>query len=711
MSAIVHIEGLPPHTTRGTIVRLLIQVGRLEKRLIGKVEIRGRTALAEAPARKADRVAAAIDGSKLGSAKLRAWCEHAPAASTNKGEEDHFARLGRLLTLEAQAEDQRALELLKRLTPAEAQATGRSLHSLRIIEEHSGLGGRTIAKLALPPPVKPLPWHRLGVGTPVVVSAGDDSCRGVVCGRQESSIDVALEQSADFDRDAPIRVDHSSDQVARSRMQSALDRARSATDGPLAQFRKVLTGARAPRFGEPAPLTLDHSHLNSTQQATIVHALSAEDYAIVHGPPGTGKTTTLVALIGEAVNSGHKVLACAPSNLAVDNLLEKLLRQEIGAVRIGHPARVLPELREHTLDLMVDSHPDMKLAQELMRDAREQRRRASRWTRAKQSRAERQEMRDEAKRMVEDARRIEDQIVESILANTPVLCATTTALDSDLLGRLEFEWGVIDEACQSTEPGCWIPLLRCHRLILAGDHCQLPPTVVSPEAAKEGFNISLMERMVSLHGATVARRLEVQYRMHTMIAAFSSDRFYDGSLIADESVASHLLADIEGVAADPLTQHPLHFYDTAGAGFEEAQEEEGSSRLNREEARVVVRLALNWIQLGVPANKISIISPYAAQVRLLRERLSGMPIEVDTVDGFQGRETEALIISLVRCNVEGEIGFLRDTRRMNVALTRARRGLIVVGDSATIGGDPFYQQLLEYFEATGSYHSVWELEG
>ncbi len=349
MTAIVHIESLPPNTTKGTIIRLLIQVGRLDKKLIGKVELRGRDARVEVPGPEADRIAAAIDGSKLATSKLRAWCEQAPAAPTADGQEDHFTRLARLLDLEAKAEDQAALELLKRLSPDEAQATGRSLHSLRIVEEQSGLGGRTIVRLSLGPPARPLPWHRLGVGTPIVLSAGEETCRGVVCGRRDQSIDVALDQSADFDRDAAIRVDHSSDQVARSRMQSALDRARSAKDGPLAQFRKVLTGARAPKFEamELDDVTAAPEALNETQLEAVRHSLSAQDYAIIHGPPGTGKTTTLVELIAEAVRREQRVLACAPSNLAVDNLLEKLLRRGVAGVRVGHPARAARIARSH----------------------------------------------------------------------------------------------------------------------------------------------------------------------------------------------------------------------------------------------------------------------------------------------------------------------------------------------------------------------------
>ncbi|MCA9179196.1 MAG: AAA family ATPase, partial [Planctomycetales bacterium] len=352
--ALLHIESLPPQTTRGTIVRLLIQVGKVDKRLIGRVELRGRAAAVEVPARLADRLAAAIDGATLLNQKLRAWCERAPAASTADGQEDHFERLRRLLDLESRAEDQRALQLLKQLSPEEAQRTGRSLFNLKVVDEQSGLGGRTI--LRLEPPAPPLPWHRLAVGTPVVLSVAADSSqrgdqqplsRGVVCGKQESALLVAVDQPPDIERGTPLRVDHSSDQVACFRMRKALDRARSAVDGRLAQFRKVLTGSRAPKFGELTALAGDAESaatLNEPQREAIRHCLTAEDYAIIHGPPGTGKTTTLVEFIAECERREQRVLACAPSNLAVDNLLEKLLQRGVDAVRLGHPARVLPEL-------------------------------------------------------------------------------------------------------------------------------------------------------------------------------------------------------------------------------------------------------------------------------------------------------------------------------------------------------------------------------
>jgi predicted DNA helicase len=249
---------------------------------------------------------------------------------------------------------------------------------------------------------------------------------------------------------------------------------------------------------------------------------------------------------------------------------------------------------------------------------------------------------------------------------------------------------------------------RTERLVLAGDHCQLPPTVLSIPAAEQGFAISLMERLVQHYGEKVTRQLAVQYRMHSHIMQFSSDVFYRGTLAADPSVAEHRLLDLPDMAASDLTDEPLMFVDTAGASWDEELEPDGESRRNPEEGKLVLKFADRLCAAGLDPDSIAIIAPYAAQVRWLRENCRHRQVEIDTVDGFQGREKEAVIISLVRSNSTGEIGFLGDTRRMNVALTRARRKLIVVGDSATLGGHPFYAQLLEYFELHGAYHTVWE---
>jgi ATP-dependent RNA/DNA helicase IGHMBP2 len=310
--------------------------------------------------------------------------------------------------------------------------------------------------------------------------------------------------------------------------------------------------------------------------------------------------------------------------------------------------------------------------------------------------------------MLAEARQIERQVVTRLLDSAPVLCVTLTGLDPDLIASRVFDWCVMDEAGQSTEPGAWIPLQYARRLVLAGDHLQLPPTVISPEAAADGLGVSLLERLMHASGTAIARRLGVQYRMHTAIMGFSSQEFYEGSLAADSSVKGHLLKDLPGVADCEFTGSPLEFIDTAGASYDEMLEPDGESRLNPMEAVLVLRKVTALLEAGLPAAELAVITPYAAQVRWLREQAKPLEIEIDSVDGFQGREKEAVVVSLVRSNRSGEIGFLEDVRRMNVALTRARRKLIVIGDSATIAHHPFYQRLVTYFERLGAYHSVWE---
>ncbi len=617
-----------------------------------------------------------------------------------------------LLSLEAEEEEQRLAEASRRIG-TDAEKSGTALTSLVIRDERPALGGRAIATLAKRNQTQSLPWNRLSVGSPVLMTEEGVShqrgWRGVVCGRCAQTFEIALAYIPESDQDRPTyRLVLASDEIGRQRQRSAMNEAKNATRGRLAQLRDVLQGDRPLRFAEIEPLTPLDSGLNESQIQAVQLCLSAQDVAVIHGPPGTGKTTTVVELIRQAVRRGERVLACAPSNLAVDNLLQRLIAAGEKAIRLGHPARVLPELQQHTLDLVVDAHADVALARKLIREAQALRDKAARYTRAKPLPGARQELRREASEMMADARRIEEQLVEHLLDTTPILCATLTGLDSQILKDRKFDLVVVDEAAQATEPACWIPILRAGRLILAGDHCQLPPTVVSQSAARQGLATSLMERLIAELGENVLHLLEVQYRMHSAIMGFSSAEFYASKLIAHTSVAGHLLAEMSSVAATALTSTSLEFVDTAGANYDEELDPDGESRLNLAEAKLVCRRVQSLLGAGIAAADIGVISPYAAQVRLLREQLPFEGLEVDTVDGFQGREKEAIIISLVRSNIKGEIGFLADTRRMNVAMTRARRKLIVIGDSATIGGFPFYARMLAYLEQQGAYRTVWE---
>ncbi len=617
----------------------------------------------------------------------------------------HFRQLSCWLQLESEAEKKQLAERLRRSTGGDAERWGETLLDLVITDHELGLGGRTLLTLVRRNRTLRLPWNRLRVGSPVVLSTDDipgPPQYGVVSAAGRDSIQVSTDQWPEGDR---FRLDLSPDEITRRRQQAALRAAQEAR-GRTGQLCRVLLGERAPRFGPPIDCAFRAS-LNASQQQAIRFALSAEDVAIIHGPPGTGKTTTVVELICQAVARGDRVLACAPSNTAVDNLLERLIACRQKVVRLGHPARVDARLRDFTLDFQVAADDTTRVVRDMQREAEMLMRKAGRYTRAKPAPGEKQEMRREARRLRADARQLEQQIVQSVLDRADVVCATST-FSEELLGDRRFGWVVIDEACQSTEPGCWVPLLRGDRLVLAGDHCQLPPTVLSAQAMREGFGTSLLERLVQQYGDAITRQIDVQYRMHASIMQFPSVQFYHGTLQAHESVAAHLLHDLPGVEATPLASEPVTFIDTAGAGWDEELEPDGESRCNPKEALLILDQVRQLQAAGLSPREMAVITPYAAQVRWLRQRWESDDLEIDSVDGFQGREKEAVLISCVRSNPTCEIGFLADTRRMNVALTRARRKLIVVGDSATLGGHAFYAALLAYFESIGAYRTVWE---
>jgi hypothetical protein len=728
--AVIHIEPLPSRCSPGAVLAFVCDRTKLDGKYVGKIAFVGRGASVEVPDAKAAAVVAALDGAPFQDRPVRVRF----AGKADYTDADHFANLAKLLDLEAAAEQ---AEARRRAALGKDAGDGTALTALVLRDAEFGLGGRLLLSFTRKSRTDSLPPNKLGPGSPVVLTRTGvnrgPTFRGVVHDRTWTGIGVAIEPpDDDLPDEATWRLDLSPDEVSRLRQQEALRRAASADGDRLAELRGVLLGERAPEFqpdnpsprpspkrgGEQdsSPPSLQGkgagglgSSLNAPQLDAVALALSAKDLAIVHGPPGTGKTTTVVELIRQAVARGDKVLACAPSNLAVDNLLEKLLASGERPVRLGHPARVMPELRDRALDLLVEKHPDARQARKVAKDAFALFRQADKWTRAKPQPGEKAALRKEARDLLGEARKLETLAIERILDDARIVCATLTGIDSEVLGRRRFDLAVLDEACQSTEPASWLPLLRANRVVLAGDHCQLPPTVISPEAADRGLAVSLMERLVALHGERVTRLLTVQYRMHAAIMGFSNAEFYDGDLVADESVAGHRLCDLPGVRAEPLTESPVQCIDTAGASYDEELEEDTESRFNRPEAQLAARKVRALLDAGVLAEQVAVIAPYRAQVRLLRDLLADVPgLEVDSVDGFQGREKEAVVLSLVRSNPEGEIGFLADTRRTNVALTRARRKLLVIGDSATLANHPFYQRLLTYFETTGAYSSVWE---
>lgn len=621
--------------------------------------------------------------------------------------DQHFNKLRRWLEMEGEAERERLEQRRQVQSSAQAERGGETLLDMVVRTHTTGLGGRYLLTLQKRRSAERLPWHRFKVGSPIILSSDGDgrgeSRQGVVSARRPDSLEIAIEDWPEGDR---FRLDLSPDEVTRKRQVAAMNAVEKATSRS-GQLRDVMLYDRSPEFRADVDV-MPMKGLNESQQQAVTFAMSANDLAVIHGPPGTGKTTTVVEVIRQAVASGERVLACAPSNTAVDNLLERLVAAGEHAVRLGHPARVLEVVRSHTLDALVEQHDAHHVIHEMLREADQLERKASRFTRARPASGQKYQQRQEARELRRHARMLERQAIGEVIAGARVICATAS-FDFSILDDHPFDVLVIDEACQSVEPGCWVPMKYADRIVLAGDHCQLPPTILSTAAAKEGYAVSLMQRLVEHYGNEVTRQLTVQYRMHEQIMNFSSRHFYDGTLIADDSVAQHLLPDLPSVNGTDFNASPVVFIDTAGAGWEEEQEPEGLSRLNPREGELVLQQVNALCEAGLSPRDIAVIAPYAAQVRWLRQHTEYDHLEIDTVDGFQGREKEAVVMCTVRSNSKGEVGFLSDARRMNVALTRARRKLIVIGDSATLGADEFFTDLLSWFEQAGAYRSVWEI--
>lgn len=520
-----------------------------------------------------------------------------------------------------------------------------------------------------------------------------------------------------------LGVDLMFDEMAYREMEFAMKEVIKASDNRLAEVRDTLLGYRLPVAGYQLPETGDRkpvTGLNLSQWKALEKILLAKDVGIIHGPPGTGKTTTLVQAIKLTVQEEKQVLVCAPSNAAVDLLTDKLSEQGLRVLRMGHPARVTEQSLSKTLDARIAMHEHYKELRALRKKMGQLRDMAFKYKRnfGFEERQQRKLLLQEAKAMKADADVLEFYIINDLLNNSDVITCTLVGAAAHTLRGRRYKTVFIDEAAQALEPSCWIPILRAKRVILAGDHCQLPPTIKSIEAAREGLAQTLFEKCIQRQPQT-ASMLQVQYRMNEDIMRFSSRYFYHDELIAHETVQHHALEKVneDGI---PVKLAPVDYMDTAGCGFTEAQDPETLSRYNDEEAQLLIRQLERLIRkIGMEdwTHTIGIITPYSAQVERLAklaeasEEISVLAryITINTVDAFQGQERDIIAISFVRSNEKGEVGFLSDIRRTNVAMTRARKKLLMVGDSATLGTHPFYLELLEYAQQKGFYKSAWEL--
>jgi superfamily I DNA and/or RNA helicase len=549
---------------------------------------------------------------------------------------------------------------------------------------------------------------QIHVGDPVVLWTSEQPLRqaGVVGRRGQTRISIVVDpEYASFVEQDGVHLDLEADETTFERGEVALQRFLS--DSKLTPLRELFFGEAEPTFGSRSEVTLKDQRLNPTQRDAVSLALAAEQVALIHGPPGTGKTRTLVEVVRQHLGLGRSILVTAASNTAVDHLTRQLVAQGVKPLRLGHPTRVAEDLRPRTLETQMQATEEYQLAREWQNEARALR---EKFHKAKTRPAKSGQSRDwmiRANRLNADARRSLKEARAKVLRRARVVCTTAAGADSKLLGNDPYDVVVLDEATQAPDPVALAALLRGKRAVLAGDPCQLPPTIVDPEAARAGLSSTLFERASRRWNSEATHLLTVQYRMHAVLMRFPSESMYHGKLEADESVADRTLEALPGVAPDPTRQAPWALVDTSGTGWDEAVEPESLSTFNAEHAERTAQEVRRLLARGVPARDVAAITPYGAQVRLLRRLLADAVragLEIGTVDGFQGREKEAIVVDLVRSNAEGALGFLNDIRRTNVALTRAKRCLVVVCDGSTLANHPYYRALLARAEADG----VWE---
>ncbi|KAI8078765.1 P-loop containing nucleoside triphosphate hydrolase protein [Halteromyces radiatus] len=588
----------------------------------------------------------------------------------------------------------------------------------------TGLGGKSLIDLELGQSHKQIPifpTHKITTGDIVGLDEykkdkpnkkKGSSWSGVVLRVTDTRITLALSQ--DMDEDLPPEVQDRcqivklANNVTYERMIKGLEQLKiNASDGS-SRLAQVLLGQQKPAtVDDDIPdLEFYDTTLNDSQKDAVRFALAAQDISLIHGPPGTGKTYTLVEIIRQlSVKQNKKVLVCGPSNISVDNLVERLARHRMNLVRVGHPARILPTVLEHSLDIITRTCDSGQIVADVRKEMDETLNKIGK----SKNRTERRLLYGQIKELRKDYRVRERKVVDEVISGAQVVLSTLNGCGSRTMMKREFDIVIIDEATQALEAECWIALQKGKKAILAGDHLQLPPTIKTPTkimktnpksnkknglSTNTDLSTTLFDRLLAMYGNSIKKMLVVQYRMHQKIMEFSSKELYDNLLIANDSVASHLLQDLPDVAATENTEVPVVMLDTSDTGLGHEITDEGDmaddqSKANELEVSLAVHHIEALLEDGLGQEQIGVITPYAAQVsRLIRDIRERWPhIEVGTVDGFQGREKEAILLSLVRSNDEGEVGFLQEKRRLNVAMTRAKRHLCVICDSETLAGN------------------------
>ncbi|UOG40132.1 AAA domain-containing protein [Leptospira noguchii] len=549
-------------------------------------------------------------------------------------------------------------------------------------------------------------------GAPVQLGKNEDRVRAILVSLHKEKIKISIEEVPEWAEEGKCFLDLLPDETSYKEMFYALDVVVSATKGTrLYVNRELLLG-----YGKPDLISIRDSDrsrvlermntsLNESQKNAVLHCVLSQDVAVIHGPPGTGKTTTLTEIVRQLVAEEKKVLVSAPTHSACDLLVESISAKGIPVLRLGHPARVSEAAIHSTLDYKLFHHPDGKLLNEYKKDVIEISKQAKKFKRnfGEKEREERKNLFMEVKELKKTIRSMEIGLIDSLVSSHSVIVSTPVASARGVLENRTFDFCVLDESSQALEPAFWIPILKSDRVILAGDHKQLPPTLFSEKSFLE-FTLfeKVIERLKSYERVFL---LDTQYRMKDEIVSFSSKEFYSGLLKSGRP-------EKERFFDFPKTFPFLNVFqwiDTAGTDSEEVIVDDSIS--NPFEADLQVRLCSLLKENNWPEEEITILSPYRAQVRLIAEKLrdAGLTkISVSTIDSFQGRENRCILLGFVRSNSEGRSGFLKESRRINVGMTRARDLLLCIGDSSTLSQDPFLWKLIRFAEEKEVFRTAWE---
>lgn len=634
-----------------------------------------------------------------------------------------------LIELERNEEILRHKVEIKNLSGRQREKKGRAILALNGRDGGRGLGGIFYVKLNRR---NGLPNTEIGIGDLVILSSGYPSgkeAQAVVTEKTRNAITIAytnMPPSYAYRKD--LRLDLFANDISFQRMRQAL----IGLQEPYLLSQMLLNIQQPTISGEAVleEIVWTNEKLNNSQRLAVVQSLNADQLFLVHGPPGTGKTTTLIEIIGQHVARGKKVLSTADSNTAVDNMVEKLLRTETKVLRVGNPARMHPDIIAVSLDFQLqneDKYQEAATMWDKVFEIKKKQRELTvpngpnsrglsdeEITRLAKKGAETRgipvhklkqmaywiSLQQEVNELVVSAKKLEREAVVALLDAAEVICSTNISAGSDILEGYQFNLVVVDEATQAVEPSCLVPMTKGRKWILAGDHKQLPPTVVCNEARDLFY--TLFERWIILWRKQVSQILQVQYRMHQKIMSFSNNNFYHGNLLAHESVKGHTLADLPSFQVDDYASDtikaildpevPVVFIPVEG---HEQQLHDSFSYFNTLEQDKVLEIVNNLLASRLFPQDIGVISPYELQVQQLSQKLRDTEVEIKTVDGYQGREKEVIILSTVRANEEGSLGFLTDFRRLNVAVTRAKRKMILIGNEKTLLNDKFFKYFLE----------------